>query len=129
MALEAERMQILKMLEEGKITAEEAAQLLAALNVGAEKEQLRPETPPASQKKRRVRICVTDKASGKQKKVNVNLPLGVVKAVRKFGGKFPPNFEGFKLDDVFEAIDSEIQGKVVEIQEDDDGKRVEIFVE
>jgi hypothetical protein len=65
MALEAERMQILKMLEEDKITAEEAAQLLAALNVGAEKEQPRPETPPAGQKKRRVRICVTDKASGK----------------------------------------------------------------
>ena len=130
MSLEEERLQILKMVEEGKITAEEAAQLLTALNVGEAKEESSPKRSHTGHKKRHVRISVTDGGpSGRTKKVNVNLPVGIVKMVKKMGGKFSHNLHGVDLDEIFEAIEDDIPGKVVDIQEDENGKRVEIFVE
>lgn len=128
MAFDEERMQILKMLEEGKISAEEAARLLAALNAGAEKE--RPASGPAAtgRKKRRVRISVMDGPSGRQKEVNINLPIGVAKIVGKMKGKFP-HFEGIDLDDIFEAFESNIEGEIIEVQDEEEGKRVRISIE
>ena len=58
-------MQILRMLEEGKISAEQAAKLLAALEIGAEKEQgSRPSSGSRAKKARWFRVRVTDGAEG-----------------------------------------------------------------
>jgi hypothetical protein len=117
------------MLEEGKITAEEAATLLSALEAGAQKEQGEPKsTSSGSPKRHRVRICVSDGATGK-KKVDINFPIGIVKLAKRMGTKFTGNIEGINLDDIFEAVQQEVQGKIIDIQDDDEGKRVEIFVE
>ena len=129
MAFKEERLQILKMLEEGKITAEEAAALLSALEAGAQKE--RGEGKPNfsdSPRRHRVRICVSDGTTGK-KKVDINFPIGVLKFAKRVGTKFTGNIEGVNLDDIFEAVQQEVQGKIIDIQDELEGKRVEIFVE
>jgi hypothetical protein len=130
MSLKEERLQILKMLEEGKITAEEAATLLSALEAGAQKEQGEAKSTSASgaPRRRRVRICVSDGATGK-KKVDINFPIGVIKFARRMGTKFTGNIEGINLDDIFDAVHQEVEGKIIDIQDEYEGKRVEIFVE
>jgi hypothetical protein len=129
MSLTEERLQILKMVEAGQISAEEAAKLLAAMEAGAEKEQDRDPLPGfTGQPARWLRIRVTDEATGKRK-VNVNLPIGMVNVAMKVGSKFAPEIKDFNVDEIFEAIQSGAQGKIVEVQDEEDGERVEIFVE
>ena len=128
MSLEEERMQILKMVEEGIITAEEAAKLLAALNAGAQREEAASGPAASPKRKRRVRISVTDGPSGRQKEVHINLPIGVAKAMRRMKGKFPI-IDGFNPEDIFEAFESAIEGEIVEVQDEEEGKRVRISIE
>ena len=129
MSLTEERLQILKMLEAGQINAEEAAQLIAALEAGAQKEQeASTRSTAAGHKARWLRIRVTDEATGKRK-VNVNLPLGMVNAAMKVGAKFAPDINDINLDELVEAIKSGAEGKIVDVQDEEDGERVEIFVE
>jgi len=129
MSLTEERLQILKMVEAGQLTAEEAAKLLAAMEAGAEKEQdSGPQPGAAGQPARWLRIRVTDEATGKRK-VNVNLPIGMVNVAMKVGSKFAPEIKDFNVDEIFEAIQRGAQGKIVEVQDEEDGERVEIFVE
>jgi len=89
-----ERMQILKMIQEGKITADEGARLLEALNASAKAEK-RPPAPPImpgapSSDSRWFRVRVTDLRSGRSK-VNVNIPMGLVNVGLKMGARFAPN--------------------------------------
>ncbi|GAB4272314.1 MAG: hypothetical protein Kow0080_18590 [Candidatus Promineifilaceae bacterium] len=125
MASTEERMQILKMIEEGKITAAEGAELLRALDknkTGQEPEPLRGSSNP-----RWFRVRVTDLASGRNK-VNVNIPIGLVHVGIKMGARFVPELgEEAEYQQVIEAIRSGKQGKIIEVE--DDGERVEIFVE
>ena len=73
MATSEERMKILKMIEEGKLTPEEGAKLLAAL-AESRKPPRRPLGRSASGGARWLRVRVTDTVTGKPK-ATVNLPL------------------------------------------------------
>jgi hypothetical protein len=64
MATSEERMKILKMIEEGKLTPEEGAKLLAAL-AESRKPPRRPPARSASGGARWLRVRVTDTVSGK----------------------------------------------------------------
>lgn len=128
MSLTEERMQVLKMLEQGKITAEEAAGLLAALEADQKKEHPHSGSTSSGPKKRRVRIAVTDEKTGK-KHVNVNIPFKMAKVIKKIGAKFSPEVDGLDIDELIETLESENSGKIVDVQDNADGKRVEIFVE
>ena len=119
-----ERMQILKMIEEGKITAEEGAKLLQALNVRSEKRK----TGPVEGEPRWFRVRVTDLDTGKNK-VNVNIPMGLVNVGIKMGARFAPNVEGLNYEEIAEAIKRGAQGKIVDVVDEEDGERVEIFIE
>jgi hypothetical protein len=122
-------MQILRLLEEGIITAEEAAKLLSALDIGAEKEQGSDRaSEPRGKKARWFRVRVTDGATGKRK-VNVNLPLGLVGVGMKVGAKFAPDMNDVDMNEIFEAIKTGAQGKIVDVYDDEDGEHVEIFVD
>jgi hypothetical protein len=126
MASVEERMQILRMIEEGKITAIEGAELLRALDKQegkADAEPLRGATKP-----RWFRVRITDLNTGRNK-VNVNIPMGLVNVGVKMGARFAPDMEGVDYETIMEAIRSGQQGKVIDITDDDDGERVEIFVE
>ncbi|MDX1689200.1 MAG: hypothetical protein R3248_14550, partial [Candidatus Promineifilaceae bacterium] len=76
MATTEERMQILRMIEEGKISAGEGAELLRALE---EKKDGGPAAEPlrGASKPRWFRVRVTDVETGRSK-VNVNIPMGLV---------------------------------------------------
>jgi hypothetical protein len=126
MANTEERMQILKMIEEGKITAAEGADLLRALdqdNQSPKNEPLKGASSP-----RWFRVRVTDMNSGRNK-VNVNIPMGLVNVGIKMGARFAPEMEGMEYEQIMEAIKSGQQGKVMDVTDDESGERVEIFVE
>lgn len=114
--MDEERMRILKMLEEGKITAEEAARLLEALEASRHRE-----APP--ERERWFRIRVTDLRTGKQK-VNVNIPFGLVSLGFSIGARFSPKWE-----EIWERIKAGMSGKVVDVEDEEDGERVEIYIE
>lgn len=127
MATPEERMQILKMVADGKISAEEGAKLLAALE--PEKRRQEPgEAPGEPGKPRWFRIRVTDLETGKNK-VSVNLPLNLVDVGVRMGARFTPEVEGFDLQTIIGQIRSGVQGKIVEVEDADSGERVEIYIE
>ena len=83
-------MQILKMIQEGKISADEGAKLLEVLNAGTKSDK-RPPSPPLppgapGSDARWFRVRVTDLRSGKNK-VNVNIPMGLVNVGLKMGAR------------------------------------------
>ena len=125
MATTEERMQILKMIEEGKISAADGAELLRALDqAGPEKGQ---PLKGASQA-RWFRVRVTDMDSGRSK-VNINIPMGLVNVGMRMGARFTPQIEGVDYQQLMEAIRSGQQGKIFDVENLEEGEHVEIFVE
>jgi len=125
MATADERLRILKMVEEGKITAEEGSKLLAALRDARKDPRMAP-APPRPLNKGWLRVRVTDTATGRTK-VNVNLPLGLLDAGMNIATQFAPEVN---FGQIAEAVRSgELQGKIVDVFDEDGGEHVEVFVD
>ena len=122
MASNEERMQILKMLEAGQITAEEAAKLLETLEAPARGGE---ETGGQANW---FRVRVSDMHTGRSK-VDVNIPMGLVNLGLKIGARFAPDIEDLDFEEVIETIRSGVQGRIVDVEDEEEGERVEIFVE
>lgn len=128
MATVEERMKILKMIEEGKISAEDGAKLLAAL---AESRKVPGPPSPVmgpGGEARWFRVRVTDLATGKAK-VNVNIPMGLVNVGIKMGARFAPGLETEHMEAIAEALRTGMSGKIIDVTDEEDGEHVEIFVE
>lgn len=126
MATTQERLQILKMIEQGKINASEGSELLRALEQterGKPKEPLKGASAP-----RWFRVRVTEVKTGRNK-VNVNIPLGLVNIGIKMGARFVPDLEGVNYEQIREAIESGRTGKVFDFVDSDSGEQIEIFME
>jgi len=127
MATAEERMKILKMIQDGKITAEEGARLLAALKASSGAGRRR--VPDRDVRRRQLRIRVTDMKTGKTK-VNVTLPLGLLDAGMNIATRFVP---GMGLEDLqeelYEAIRTGLEGRLIDVLDETDRERVEIFIE
>ncbi len=127
MATAEERIQILKMIENRQISAEEGARLLAALDDKPAPELAPPPSP--NTRGRWLRVRVTDLKSGKRK-VNVNIPLSLVDIGLKMGAKFSPvGLEGLNLNQIMAAVKAGDTGKIVDVEDEQDGEHVEIYVE
>lgn len=124
MATNEERMKILRMIDEGKITAEEGAKLLAALSE-QRKSAKRKSLREASGGARWLRVRVTDMVTGKAK-ATVNLPLGLVDAGLNIASQYAP---GVEFDELVEAINQGAEGKIIDVMDEEDGEHVEIFIE
>jgi len=120
-----ERLKVLQMLEDGKITPEEATSLLRAMGKGKDGGSRSSATSTGN---RFLRIRVTDLASGTGK-VNVTIPLGLVSAGLRIAERFAPEAEGIDMQELEQAIVSGAEGKIVEVMDAEDGERVEIYVE
>ncbi|MCP4418719.1 MAG: hypothetical protein GY805_19045 [Chloroflexi bacterium] len=120
-------MQILKMIEEGKVSAKDGAELLRALGKGKNSTASEP-LKGSSSNPRWFRVRVTDTISGRNK-VNVNIPFGLVNVGLKMGARFVPDMEDGQLHEVMAAVRSGKQGKVIDVTDEESGERVEIFVE
>lgn len=125
MAASEERLKILQMLEEGKISAEEASALLRALDSG---KRTAPSAPISASEKRFLRIQVTDLDSGTAK-VNVTLPMGLVHAGLRVAERFAPGVEEFDMNELESLLAGGAEGKVIEVVDAEDNERVEIYVE
>ncbi len=119
--LEEERRKILELLQTGKISADEAAKLLDALRQQERSPQSRTRQP------RWVRIRVTDTDSN-HVRVNLTLPIGVVRAGLRAGGSLA-GIEGFNTGDLEDLLNRGESGHLIDIFDEGDGERVEIFVE
>lgn len=127
MATSEERLRILKMVEQGQITAEDGARLLEALGSS---DSRRTESPPklSTGSGRWFRVRVTDLHSGKDR-VNLNLPMGLVNVGIKMGARFAPDIDGLDLSQLSEMVRSGATGKLLEVEDLEQGERFEIFVE
>ncbi len=125
MNLKEERMQILNMIRDGKVSPEEGAKLLNALE-GSQKSELAANA--AATKGRFLRVRVTDMSTGKTK-VNVNLPLALVNIGLKMGAKFAPDLEGVDASEIMDAIRAGTEGKIVDVEDAEDGEKVEVYIE
>ncbi len=127
MATTEERMKILKMIQEGKITAEEGAKLLAALKESRKPNVGRPNVSMGGNRGW-LRVRVTDTVSGKTK-VNVNLPLGLMDAGLRIGAQYAPELQGMDLAQLVNEVKSGASGKIIDVVDEEDGEHVEIFIE
>lgn len=133
MATADERIKILQMVQEGKISAEEAAELLEALDEGVRTDLVGSASVPAEgavvgRKPRWFRVRVTDTDSGKPR-VNVRLPLSMVSIGLKMGSRFSPEIEGLDASELMRLIESGEVGQIVDVQDANDGEHVEVFLE
>jgi hypothetical protein len=126
MATAEERMRILRMIQEGKITAEEGARLISALQESRKSDSRSSTSPQRSSSWLRIRV--TDVLTGRAK-VNVNLPLGLIDAGLKIGAQYAPQLEGFDVENLVSQVKAGASGKIIDVIDEEDGEHVEIFIE
>jgi len=150
MALSGEdRMEILQLLSEGKVSVEEAGHLLAGskaekavaetpeiLSV-TEDDLINPEAyklsepfPPQQSNGDRPKwfhIRVSDLKTGKGK-VTVNIPLGLVRAGFSIGSRFSPELGGMEWDELSTMLTRE-KGVLIDVRDEEDGEHVQIYVD
>jgi len=122
MTIAEERLQVLKMIQSGQITAEEGIRLLEAL------EDRPPETRPSGRVKgpSQLRVRVTDLQSGRQK-IDMAMPWRLVNVGLNMGARFAR--DEIQVEDLVEAVQAGAEGKIVDVVDAEDGERIEIFVE
>jgi hypothetical protein len=132
-----ERAEVLNMLASGKITPEEGARLLAALSDAAPHASERPAGNAAAEDRLGPRpgrtphwfhVRVSDGATG-HAKVNVTLPLAIVRFGLQIGGRFAPEIAGFDADELLRALQSAPGVPLVDVQDNEDGEHVQIYVD
>jgi len=126
MATTEERMKVLQMIREGKITAEEGAKLLSTLT--DKKKETRQSVSRSTEGSRWFRVRVSDMATGKTK-TSVNIPLGLMEWGLQIGAQFAPEVANINSEELFEALQSGVEGKIVDVIDEEDGEHVEIFIE
>lgn len=125
-----EKLKILKMIEDGIITAEEGSQLLNALADDPNLQTAPKKNASGNAKWLRVKVLSTE--NGVKTKVNVNVPVALVETGLKIGKRFDKNVEDslkdVDLNEILEMIKNGAEGKIVEV-ESDNGDIVEVYVE
>ncbi|RYD05778.1 hypothetical protein N752_07750 [Desulforamulus aquiferis] len=135
-----EKIKILEMVQNGTITATEGLELLKAIEEPDVKA-----VNPSNTSERFLRVRVT---SGDHTKVNVNVPLSLLKVATKLadvGLKLIPeearnqmqkngiNLDGINIEEMVQLIDAGlVDGKLVDVDTDDPKEghtKVEIYVE
>ena len=125
---------ILSRLASGQISADEAARLL--------REPARPDallsSPPSAPapggsvgyptEGRWLHIRVTNLDNGKPK-VSVNVPLSWIPIGMKIGAKYQPELAAIDFNEVVALLQAGTDGKLIEVEDLDDGERVEIYVD
>jgi len=117
---------ILKMVEEGKIDSDKAAELIEALN-HAQQETQQLSKPGYGDKMLRVRVI-----SGTNDNVNINIPVSFLKAIGKAVNnvKIPgvSEQEGIDIKMIMDAIDAGLEGRIVDVRTGN-GDTVEVTIE
>lgn len=120
-----ERIQILGMVEEGKITSSEAMELLNALDENNEEI-----VPKKDTKWLKVRVKTMDDET----KVNVNIPVALVDVGLKLAKTYDPKLkesglDKINIDEILEAVKNGAEGKIVDVVDEESQTKVMVFVE
>ena len=120
-----ERMQILEMVEEGKINASEALELIDALERNQQEI-----TPKNDAKWLKVRVRNMDDTP----KVNVNIPLSLVDVGLKLAKAYDPKLKDSGIDqidieEVIDAVKNGAEGKIVDVEDEENQTKVRVYVE
>jgi hypothetical protein len=122
-----ERLRVLRMIQNGQITASEGARLLEALREH-ERDQVE-EGRQATNQRQRVRlfhIRVTDLKTGQQK-IDLRMPWSLVNVGVNMGARFA--HKEIKIEEFITAVQSGATGKIMSLVDEDEGELVEVFVE
>jgi hypothetical protein len=120
-----ERLEILRLLEAGAITADEAATLLDALDRAVLPTPNNGSPALRGAEACQVRIRVTDSTTGRMT-VNLAFPLGLIKSGLDIAGQFAPQYLP-EVEAIRESVAGGFRGSLVDV--DDGGQRVEIIAE
>jgi len=113
------------MIQSGQVTAEEGAQLLDTLREeGHPKEEGWPEN--RGKLPRQFRIRVTDLETGRQK-IDMRMPWSLVNVGVSMGARFAR--KEIKAEDFVGAVQAGAEGKIIDVVDEEESERVEIFVE
>ena len=137
-----DKTRILNMVSEGKITVEEAAKLLDALEQN-DKSIAEPVALKGKQgrKPTKLRVNIDAGENNKKSKVNVNIPLSLVRTIGPIVSKNMPkeaqdemNKKGIDIagimDSIEELIDAAAEEDIVNVDiEGDEASKVRVYVE
>jgi hypothetical protein len=118
---------ILKMVEEGKLSSDKAAEIIDTLR--ADETTTEETTPQGKAKKLVINV---KKANGED--LNINFPLKFIKASVKAFGKLPVDIQGqvndhkVDMEAIATAIESEVEGTIMDMQTGK-GQDVKITIE
>lgn len=122
---------VLKMVEEGKITADKAKEIIDALGNTSKN------TEVITAKRYEDKFLRIKVLSHEGDKVNVQLPIKVIKEVLKVTGKLPistsvKGMEGVDIDELMNTIvaclDNEVMGEIVDVCSNE-GDSVKVVIE
>lgn len=132
-----EKLRILHMVEEGRLSAEQAVELMNALEGSASEEKFDSALEPSAARRpgayedKMLRVIVD---SPKGDKVNVQLPVRIIRQVLKVTGQLPIKSEDLKNIDldaltasILECLDNETLGDIVTVDASD-GSTVRVFI-
>jgi len=117
MATSEERLKILQMVSDGKISADEGAKLLDALNDETKSVKPSGKFTEGSKCARFLHVRVTDTLSGKTQ-VNVHLPVGVINTGLKIGARFSPTIEGIDQQRLMEMVAAGECGQIADVTDE-----------
>jgi hypothetical protein len=122
-----ERMMILKMIEEGTVSADEGAKLLSSIDRGI---TTKPRRVPTDSKvgAKWFRVKVTDTHTGKSK-ATVSLPLALMEWGLRVGAHFAPEVGNVDLEELSDILKEGMDGKIVDVIDEEDGEHVEIYID
>jgi hypothetical protein len=121
-----EQLRILKLIEEGKISAEDGAKILNALNKGASSDK-----PGGGKKGRVMKIKFTDHKTGLVK-FKFDIPLEWARMLNHF---IPPlemlklEEQGIFLKKIVDSISDGTVGKIMDFDNKDTSDHVELWIE
>jgi hypothetical protein len=133
-ALREERDRILRMVEAGEVTAGEAAQLLDALAEAEperERERERERSMDRSRSRNRTLRIRVSGLNPKQQKIQMTatMPVNLLRVSLRLGSRLIPQLSNSALEDVLRAIENGASGRLLDLQDLEEGQRVEIFAE
>ena len=128
MVTSEERLIVLKMIEEGKVSVEDGANLLSSLEGSTPSRPSRPRPPAGPRDLRMLRVMVNEGRSRKLK-VNVVLPMALVDAGLNIASNYIDEDTEEHAAALLEAIRTGTTGKVLDYFAEEDGEHVQVFIE
>jgi hypothetical protein len=147
MSAETKRREILQMLAKGSINAKEASELLegvvadraaepaASSTFEAPEQPAESQAPPSAPEPvaartgnpRWLNVRVTDSASGR-KRVSVKIPLALARIGLRVGAKFVPEMDEMDWEQVLSEISSGEVDMIIEVNDEQSGEQVQVFI-